>query len=99
VFGPLDFLGLRVSRPLRVESGGLALGLPLSYDYATETAGYGVRTLSLAPSGRETDAELAWHGPIWGGEAAASVFYRTDPGNYAALPDDKGVAVRWSARF
>jgi hypothetical protein len=99
VFGPFDFLGLRVSQPLRVEHGGLALDLPVSYDYASETAGYGLRTLSLAPQGREIDGELTWHGPLWGGDAAASLFYRTDPGNYAALPDDKGVALKWTAQF
>ncbi|MGN6499841.1 MAG: S8 family peptidase [Tsuneonella sp.] len=99
VFGPFDFLGLRVSQPLRVESGGLNLDLPVSYDYGSETAGYGLRSLSLAPQGREIDGELTWHGPLWGGDAAASLFYRTDPGNYAALPDDKGVALKWTAQF
>lgn len=99
VFGPFDFLGLRVSQPLRVESGGLALNLPVDYDYATKRATYGVRALSLAPHGREIDGEITWRGPLWGGEAAASLFYRTDPGHIAALPDDKGAAIRWSKRF
>jgi len=29
----------------------------------------------------------------------AGVFYRRDPGHYAELPDDKGVALRWSTGF
>jgi hypothetical protein len=99
VFGPFDFLGLRLSQPLRVESGGLALDLPVDYDYATTTALYGVRTLSLTPQGREIDGEIAWHGPMWGGDASASLFYRSDPGNYAAMPHDKGAAVKWTRRF
>jgi hypothetical protein len=99
VFGPFDFLGLRVSQPLRVEGGGLALNLPVDYDYATRSATYGIRALPLTPKGREIDGELAWHGPLWGGQASASLFYRTDPGNYAATPDDKGAAIKWSARF
>ena len=55
--------------------------------------------LSLAPQGREIDGELAWHGWLFGGDAAASLFYRTDPGHFANLPDDKGVALKWSRRF
>lgn len=94
-----DSLGLRLSQPLRVTSGGLMLNLPVAYDYATLLPTYGVQTLALAPAGREIDAELAWHGPLWGGDAAASLFYRHEPGHYATLPADKGVALRWSRAF
>ena len=94
-----DTLGLRVSQPLRVENGGLNLTLPVAYDYATLLPTYGTSLLSLAPQGREVDSELAWHGNLWGGDASASVFYRTDPGHIASLPDDKGVAVKWGRRF
>ncbi len=94
-----DSLGLRISQPLRVSGGGLNLDLPVSYDYATQSAGFGIRRLALAPTGREVTGELAWRGPIWGGDAAASLFYRRDPGHYSAFPDDKGVAIRWSRAF
>jgi subtilisin family serine protease len=99
VFGQFDSLGLRISQPLRVEGGGLNLTLPVSYDYATLATTYGTRTLALTPQGREIDGEFAWHGVLMGGDAAASLFYRTDPGHIASLPDDKGVAVKWSRRF
>src|SRR5213076_3376558 len=36
VFGDADSLGLRVSQPLRVESGALNLSLPVGYSHATE---------------------------------------------------------------
>lgn len=94
-----DSIGLRLSQPLRVSGGGIGLTLPVAYDYATLTPSFGTRFLPLAPSGREIDAELAWRGPLWGGAASASLFYRTDPGHYATLPDDKGVALRWSRDF
>ncbi|MBX9897388.1 MAG: peptidase S8, partial [Qipengyuania sp.] len=94
-----DSLGLRLSQPLRVTGGGIGLTLPVAYDYATLLPSYGTRFVALAPSGREIDAELAWRGPLWGGAASASVFYRTDPGHYASLPDDKGVALRWNRGF
>lgn len=99
VFGATDRLGLRVSRPLRVEGGALNLTLPSGWDYATEQAEYAVTTLALSPTGHETMAELAWRGPLWGGFGAASLFYRQDPGHYATLPADKGMAMKWSARF
>ncbi|WP_281179990.1 S8 family peptidase [Croceicoccus bisphenolivorans] len=99
VFAGADGLGFRVSQPLRVESGGLGLKLPVGYDYASETASFGVRELSLAPSGRERIAELRWFGPLAGGNVTASLFFRTDPGHVAALPDDKGGAIRWFAKF
>lgn len=94
-----DGLGLRVSQPLRVESGGLTLGVPVGYDYATASATFGTRSLSLAPSGREMTAELRWFGPLAGGNMTASLFYRTDPGHIAAMREDKGAALRWSAKF
>lgn len=99
VLGRFDTLGVRVSQPLRVESGGLNMILPVRYDYATLLPTYGTSLLSLAPRGREIDGELAWRGSLWGGDASASLFYRTDPGHVASLPDDKGLVVKWARRF
>jgi hypothetical protein len=99
VFEPGDSLAFRLSQPLRVESGGLNLNLPVDYSYVTLSPTYGIRTLSLTPRGREVDAELAWSGRLLMGNAAASLFIRKDPGHYAGLPLDKGVALRWSAGF
>lgn len=99
VFSRDDSFGVRLSQPLRVESGGLALNLPVGYDYATLTPTYGTRFVSLAPGGNELDGEIAWAGRLFGGSAMASLFYRRDPGHLAATPDDKGVALRWSRGF
>lgn len=99
VFGSSDSLGFRVSQPLRVEGGGIGVTLPTGYDYATLLPTYGTSILALTPQGREIDSELAWRGSLFGGEAAASLFYRTEPGHVAAMPDDKGVALKWSKRF
>jgi len=98
-FAADDTIGLRLSQPLRVSGGGLMLNLPISYDYETQTAGYGPSRLSLTPTGRELAAELAWRGRLGAGDAAASLFYRRDPGHYASLPDDRGVAVKWNVEF
>ncbi|MDT0508186.1 S8 family peptidase [Novosphingobium sp. MMS21-SN21R] len=94
-----DRLALRVSQPLRVERGGLELNLPVAWDYATQTATFARVPLSLAPKGRELDAELAWATVLWGGDASASIFFRREPGHFAGAPDDGGFAVRWSRGF
>ncbi len=99
VFERGDRIGLRIAQPLRVSGGGLKLGLPVSYDYATESAGYGVRALALSPTGREIVGELRWSGPLLAGQAGASVFYRHQPGHIANAPADTGVAVNWSRQF
>ena len=99
VFQPQDSLAVRISQPLRVESGGIDLSLPVDYDYATESAIYGIRTLTLSPTGREMQGELAWRGRLWGGSAAASLFYRNQPGHIAEASSDAGVALRWSRDF
>lgn len=94
-----DRLALRVSQPLRVERGGLDLNLPVAWDYATQSATFARVPLSLAPKGRELDAELAWATALWGGDASASVFFRKEPGHFAGAADDGGFAVRWSRGF
>ncbi len=99
IFTQQDRLALRVSQPLRVESGALALNLPVAYDYGSESATMGVSRLSLSPSGREIATELSWEGPIWGGNAAASLFLRRDPGHIAAAGADMGAGLRWSKAF
>ena len=94
-----DALALRLSQPLRVQSGGLNLLLPSGYSYDSFTAEYAVQRLSLAPEGRELTGELAWRGWLWGGSTMASLFYRDQPGHYADAPADAGVALRWSRDF
>lgn len=99
VFTAADRLALRISQPLRVESGALALNVPVAYDYASETATMGISRLSLSPTGREVATELAWEGRLWGGAMTASVFYRRDAGHIAAINDDIGAGLRWHRAF
>lgn len=94
-----DSMALRLAQPLRVERGGLNLRLPVDYSYATLSPVTGLRRLSLSPHGRELDAELMWRGALWNGAASASLFWRKDPGHYASLPDDRGVAISWNRQF
>jgi hypothetical protein len=99
LFASGDTLALRVSQPLRVQSGGLNLDLPVAYSYETLSATNGISVLNLSPKGRELTSELAWRGPLGRGAGSMSLFYRKNPGNYANLPSDKGVAVSWKVGF
>lgn len=96
---PGDTLGLRLSQPLRVESGGLRLTLPVAYSYDTLSPTYADRLVSLSPHGRELDAELMWRGPLYTGSAMVSLFYRRNPGHFAEAAADKGLAASWSWQF
>ncbi len=43
--------------------------------------------------------ELSWQGRMLYGNATAALFYRDQPGHYARLPADAGVAFKWRAQF
>ena len=94
-----DELALRLAQPLRVESGGLALRLPVAWDYASGQASLATERLNLAPRGRELTTELAYRAPLLGGSATANLYWRRNPAHVAAAPDDGGVAVSWHADF
>lgn len=99
VFRGGDRLAFRLAQPMRIEKGGLQLNLPVVWDYHTQHAEFSRTPLSLAPKGRELDAELAWATALWGGDASASVFFRKEPGHFADAAGDGGFAVRWSRGF
>ena len=86
-------------QPLRVRSGGLALNVPVSYDYSTLTAAYESQLFNLAPTGREVDVEAVYGLPLFGGQITANAFVRRQPGNIAALSPDLGSAIRFSLGF
>ena len=99
LFGARDSLAFRLSQPLRVQSGGLKLVLPVAYDYDTRSATSGNSFVNLSPRGREITGELAWRGRLWRGSASASLFYRHSPGSFAGVRDDRGVAFNWKTDF
>jgi hypothetical protein len=96
-----DLVSLRVTQPLRVQSGGYRLNLPVAYDYADGSVDYSVSEFSLAPKGREVAFEAAYLLPLFdgAGSLSANTFYRMDPGHVAAALDDVGAAVRFSLDF
>jgi Subtilase family len=94
-----DRLAFRIAQPLRVSSGGLALNLPVAYDYATLTPTFGIRGFNLAPTGREIASELAWVMPLQGGYLSSNLFWRQEPGHFQTVRDDVGVAFRLQFYF
>ena len=94
-----DQFGFRIAQPLRVASGGLSLRLPASYDYKTGAVSYADQSLNLSPTGREIDMEASYSRLLFGGRMDTNLFWRRDPGNFAAAPDDLGAALRWRVEF
>lgn len=94
-----DRLALRIAQPLRVTSGVLRLNAPVSYDYATLRATYGLVDFDLAPSGRERVVEAAWTVPLATGALTLNGYWRTEPGHFSAADDDVGAALRFVMGF
>lgn len=94
-----DQLTLAISQPLRVETGGLAMRLPLSYDYASETAKMGTSRLSLSPSSREIVSELGYERGFGSGRFGINLFVRQHPGHAAGAKADTGLALHLSKRL
>ena len=94
-----DRLAVRVSQPLRVESGGIGVRLPTSYDYATHSATWTMENISLAPRGRQIDAETVYARPLGLGWITTNAYWRKDSGNLAWFPDEIGGAVRYLMNF
>lgn len=99
LFAAGDSFGVRLAQPVRIASGGLTAELPVAWDYATSRATTAVSQISLAPTGREIDAEVHYAIPLWAGALSGSVFWRNDPGHYELARDDAGLALRWGMAF
>ena len=94
-----DRIGLRISQPLRIEKGGLALMMPTAYDYETASASSSWSIFSLSPSGREIDAELSYSTQFAGGWIGGNAFARRQPGHIRSADTDVGGAIRFTLGF
>lgn len=94
-----DRAALRFAQPLRVARGGIDLILPVAHDYATGRTDFGRRTYNLAPTGRELVVEASYALSLFGGDLVANTWWRRDPGHIAAMPDDRGAALRFTLGF
>ena len=94
-----DSLSFRISQPMRVAAGGINFMVPVTYSYDTQSAIEGLRRINLAPTGREIDRELAWRGNLAGGSLLTGIYWRSNPGHYATMPDEVGIGGIWSTKF
>lgn len=100
LFDDKDKLGLMVSQPLRVESGGKA-----SFDVPTSVNADGsietTRTeASLAPSGREMNLQLAYSRKLSDSmDVTTYTLMRDEPGHNAKADRDYGVGMRFKVSF
>lgn len=85
LFTGSDSLSLRWAEPLRVTRGSIDLT--------------GIALLNLAPGGHERDLEAVYATPAGPGWLTLNGFWRQQPNNFAAAPDDIGAAVRYSFAF
>ncbi|MDO6416668.1 S8 family peptidase [Sphingomonas sp. BIUV-7] len=97
--GATNRIGLRLALPTRVTGGGLGLIVPTSYDYTTGAIGYETRFIGLAPKGRESDVEANAGLRLGEGWLETNLFWRRQPGNIAAAPDDLGAGLRYNLGF
>jgi hypothetical protein len=99
VFLQGDMLGLRIAQPLRVITSHFDLVLPDAWDWQNSIATNRIATLDLTPTGRQRDYELSYGSGFGPGWLGANLFLRQQSGNIAAMPDELGVALRWSMGF
>ncbi|MGI9506830.1 MAG: S8 family peptidase [Geminicoccaceae bacterium] len=95
-----DSLGLMLSQPLRVESGGAATFLvptSVNADGSIETTR---ERSSLAPSGRETNLQLAYSRKLADNMGVTTyALMRNQPGHNKDADNDYGVGMRFKLGF
>ena len=99
LFDAGDRMALRLSQPLRIETGGLALDLATAWDPLAGSGTFGTRHFSLSPSGRERIAELAYGGALGPGWVDANLYTRFEPGHIKGADNDTGVRVGYRLGF
>lgn len=94
IFTATDAISIRIAQPLRVEGGSLAITLPASWDYKTQTFTEASRQLNLMPSGRERFFEIGYLRNMQKGWVSFHLYRRIDPGHIDDGRSDLGGAIR-----
>ena len=99
VLGRNDRIGLLAGQPLRVSSGEATVTAPVDY-LVDKTVVQDSERVSMAPSGREIDLQLAYDTPL-GRAASVSgwVMMQLEPGHIANAGPAYGVGLSLSAEF
>jgi len=99
LFGAGDRIGLLAGQPLRVSSGAATVTAPVGY-LADKTVVQDSERVSMVPSGREFDLQLAYDSAL-GGAASISgwVIMQLEPGHVADAAPAYGAGIRFNAEF
>lgn len=99
VLGSDDRLGLLAGQPLRVNSAEATLTVPVGYS-ADKSVDQASETLSLVPTGRELDVQLAYERPLSGQTGISGwLMMQIEPGHVADAAPAYGIGLRYSAEF
>lgn len=95
-----DSLGLTVAMPLRAKSGSMQVTTAVAQSQEDGSLTYATQSISLKPSGRQRDLELAYATPVsFGGNVTAIAQAKFQPGHDAAAPAKFGIGFRYSRKF
>jgi len=99
VLGSEDRIGLLAGQPLRVSSGEATVTAPVDY-LIDKTVVQDSERVSMVPSGREIDLQLAYDTPL-GSSATISgwMMMQLEPGHVAEADPAYGVGLRFNAKF
>lgn len=99
VFGAGDRIGLLVGQPLRVSDASATLTAPVDYTL-DKTVIQESERISLAPTGREIDLQLAYDTALPGDSRVSSwLMMQVEPGHVADANPAYGVGLRFSSEF
>lgn len=99
VIGRRDRIGILAGQPLRVTDGSATVTAPVDY-LADKTVVQASERVSMAPTGRETDLQVAYDTPL--GKAASLsgwVMMQMEPGHVAGADPAYGVGIRFGTEF
>ncbi len=99
LFSDGDAVGLLISQPLRVSKAEATLNVPVGRDLEGNVERRSKR-VSVTPSGRELDLQLAYARPIAsGGTVASYILYQHEPGHIESAEPNYGIGVRLAVPF
>ncbi len=99
LFGGRDRIGLLAGQPLRVAAGAATLTAPVDY-LADKTVVQESERLSMVPTGREIDLQLAYDRPLSGRAGLSGwLMLQFEPGHVAAADPAYGGGIRFDVDF
>ncbi len=97
-FGTGSRIGFLAGQPLRVNSASARLTVPVEYGL-DKTVVQDTERVSLVPTGREIDLQLAYERSIGTGNLSGWLMMQLEPGHDADAPPAYGIGIRFAHSF